>query len=154
MNEPYGQELQSQDGWKYVNYHGVIPRRGENKIYSSASIGMCLLDYIAQCKGTIGNLSNTKFFEYMQMGLPVVCTDFKLWKEIVEEEECGVCVNPRNVEEIMKAIGFLLDNPSIAKKMAMNGQQAVLRKYNWGTEEKKLLSLYENILSRSKNSKE
>ena len=146
LSGSYGEELRSLEGWKLVNYHGVLPHQEvKGTIYANSSIGMALLDYIAQCKGTIGNLSNTKFFEYMQMGLPLVCTDFQLWKEIIEEEECGICVNPHNIDEIADAIKYLLDNPSIAEQMGRNGQKAVIYKYNWGMEEKKLLSLYQTI---------
>lgn len=146
LSGAYGEELKNLEGWKHVNYHGVLPHEEvKNTIYSNSSIGMALLDYIAQCKGTVGNLSNTKFFEYMQMGLPLVCTNFKLWKEIIDEEECGICVNPHDVAGIANAIEYLLENPSIAKEMGRNGQRAVIYKYNWGVEEKKLLNLYEMI---------
>lgn len=144
----YGKELKSMGGWQYVNYHGVIPfEEVKTKIYERSSIGMVLLDYIAQCKGTVGNLSNTKFFEYMQMGLPLVCTNFDLWKEIIDEEECGIYVNPHDVNEIVNAINFLLDNPNIAKTMGENGRKAIINKYNWNSEEKKLIELYKTILN-------
>lgn len=146
LSGEYGEELKSLKGWKNVNYHGVLPyEEVKNTVYANSSIGMALLDYIAQCKGTIGNLSNTKFFEYMQMGLPLVCTDFKLWKEIIDEEECGICVNPHDIAAIATAIKYLLDNPDIAYQMGQNGQRAVINKYNWSMEEKKLINLYKSI---------
>lgn len=144
----YGSELQKPDGWRKVNFHGVLPFSDVmSKVYANASIGMALLDYIAQCKGTVGNLSNTKFFEYMQMGLPLICTDFELWKKIIEEEQCGICVNPHSVDEITEAIRFLLDNPDKAKLMGENGQKAIKKKYNWDTEEDKLLNFYKAIVA-------
>lgn len=81
----------------------------------------------------------------MQMGLPLVCTDFDLWREIIDEEKCGIYVNPHSVDEISDAIKYLLDNPDVAEEMGRNGQKAVTYKYNWGMEEKKLFSLYESI---------
>ena len=36
----------------------------------------------------------------MMAGLPVICTDFKVWKEIIEKEKCGICVNPTDKDEI------------------------------------------------------
>lgn len=146
ITDSYGKELQELDGWKYVNYHGVLQlEEVKSKVYNNSAIGMALLDYIAQCKGKIGNLSNTKFFEYMQMGLPLICTDFELWKEIIDEEQCGICVNPHNINEITEAIKFLLDNPKRAKVMGVNGQKAIKNKYNWYTEENKLFNLYNTI---------
>ena len=43
-------------------------------------------------------------FEYMAAGLPVICSDFELWKEIIEKNNCGICVNPNNIVEISNAI--------------------------------------------------
>ena len=151
MDEKYGKQIKELAGWQYVNYRGVLPYETvKSEVYLKSAIGMALLDYIALCKGTIGNLSNTKFFEYMQMGLPLICTDYKLWKEIIEEERCGICVNPHHVEEISNAITFLLDHPDQARIMGENGRKAVLNKYNWGTEEKKLYDLYRAIVIEGK----
>lgn len=145
----YFKELKAMEAWKHVNYHGSLSQEKVFKdVYGNASIGMALLDYVAQCNGKVGNLSNTKFFEYMLMGLPLVCTDFELWKKIVEEEKCGICVNPHNPVEIASAIGFFLDNPQEAQKMGENGRKAVIERYNWNTEKLKLLSLYQKLIAR------
>jgi glycosyltransferase involved in cell wall biosynthesis len=142
----YGVELKEMIEWKYVNYHGQIPMEEVfDEVYANSSIGVALLDYISQCKGTIGNLSNTKFFEYMYMGLPLVCTDFILWQQIIDEEKCGICVCPHNEEEIANAINYLLNNPEITREMGENGRKAIMNKYNWEREESKLLELYSCI---------
>lgn len=141
----YEEQLAHLKGWSKVNYHGMLPFEEVKQVYLDSAIGMCLLDYIAQTKGNVGNLSNTKFFEIMQMGLPIICTDFILWKEIIDEEKCGIYVNPNNVDEIEEAINYLLDNPKEALAMGVNGHKAILKKYNWAIEEKKLFELYETL---------
>ena len=40
----------------------------------------------------------------------------------------------------------LLDHPEEARRMGENGRRAVEEEFNWGTQEKKLLALYEEIL--------
>ncbi len=130
-----------------TEYHGMIPFEDVQNIYKQSQIGMCVLSYIRQCGYKKGNLSNNKFFEYMLAGLPIICTDFELWKEIVLKYNCGVCVNPNNVDEIKEAILYLLENPCIASKMGQNGRNAILTEYNWSTEEAKLFKLYEDLLS-------
>ena len=146
-SEDYMNSLKSMAGWSKVEYLGRIPQEEvQEKVYERAYIGMAVLDYISQCKGTLGNLSNTKLFEYMYMGLPVICTDFVLWKEIINEEKCGICVCPKDVDQITDAIKTLLDNPEMGREMGERGRQAVINKYNWSSEEKKLLSLYKRVI--------
>ncbi len=115
------------------------------KVYNKSQVGMCLLDYIEMCQGKKGNLSNNKFFEYMMAGLPIICTDFELWKEIVEQYECGICVNPNNIHEIQNAITHICENPKIARKMGEAGRRAALKVYNWNSEEEKLFDLYKKL---------
>lgn len=147
-DKEYLNELNQLDRKAYINYVGTVTFNDvDQKIYKNGFAGVALLDYIGQCKGTIGNLSNTKLFEYMHAGLPVICTDFQLWKAVVEKERCGICVNPHNINEIMEAIKYLDCNREEATKMGINGFNAVKRQYNWETEEKKLLKLYECIIN-------
>ena len=144
--DSYMEVMKSNAGWQKVNDFGLIKYEDVyGKIHSQSNIGMALLDYIPLCKGNVGNLSNNKLFEYMKAGLPVICTDFILWKEVVEVNSCGICVNPNNVNEIVDAIKYLFDNPEIAKKMGENGRRVVKDKYNWEVEEKKLIELYKTI---------
>lgn len=91
-----------------------------------------------------------KMFEYMAVGLPVIASNFPLWKKIVEENNCGICVSPLNPEEIAKAIEYLIEYPEEAKKMGENGRKAVLEKYNWENESKKLLKIYEKLFKNEK----
>ncbi len=143
LSGEYGNSLQHMDAWKQVNYHGIISQSEVfNTVYANSSIGMALLDYITQCKGTVGNLSNTKLFEYMYAGLPLICTDFDLWTDIIEKENCGIAVNPHNIDEISEAISYLLNNPEVAERMGKNGRSAVIKRYNWKVEEDKLLEFY------------
>ncbi|WP_042143753.1 glycosyltransferase [Paucisalibacillus sp. EB02] len=89
----------------------------------------------------------TKFFEYMSAGLPVLCSDFPVWKNFIETYQCGIAVDPYNDEEIKKAIDYLKSHPEEAKKMGENGKKAVLLSLNWNVEEKKLVSWYEELLT-------
>jgi glycosyltransferase involved in cell wall biosynthesis len=88
----------------------------------------------------------TKFFEYMEAGLPILCSDFPVWRNIVENNNCGFTVNSAEQQSLVSAIEYLLAHPENAIKMGDNGRQAVSMEYNWGAEEKKLLDLYHRVI--------
>lgn len=90
-----------------------------------------------------------KIFEYMAAGIPVIGTNFPFWKTIIEDNECGITVDSTDQEAIKAAIQFLLDNPTIARKMGANGRRAIVDHYNWNQEKQKLLCIYEHLLQES-----
>lgn len=144
-SEAYLQQLKDLDVAGQMVYKGVIPHNEVAIALSKSSIGMALCKYSKNTGGAMGSLGNTKLFEYMMAGLPVVCTDFILWERIIKENKCGICVNPDDCQEIRDAIQYLKNNPEIAKMMGANGREAVIREYNWDIEEKKLINLYSDL---------
>lgn len=91
----------------------------------------------------------TKFFEYMNVGLPIICSDFPLWKEFIEQHKCGIAVDPYNEIEISEAIEYLRNNQEEAKLMGENGKRAVMEELNWDTEAQKLTGWYEELLNQT-----
>ena len=88
----------------------------------------------------------TKFFEYMNAGLPIICSNFPVWEKFMETYQCGIAVDPYDDEAIRKAISYLKNNPEEAKRMGENGKKAVAEELNWYTEEQKLISWYHELL--------
>ena len=88
----------------------------------------------------------TKIFEYMQHGLPVITNDFPLYKEYVEDTETGICVNIDNIKGMVFEIEQLLKNKGQLKKMSENGIKVTQNKYNWLSQETKLIELYNEML--------
>ncbi len=127
-----------------IEYLGIIDRNEVNALYDNSFCGIALLSYETQT-GKTGTLGNTKLFEYMQHSLPIICSDLLLWKEIIEEYDCGITVDPTSKDQIINAISFLLDNPERALQMGRNGYRAYREKYNWDTQIPKLLRVYEAI---------
>jgi len=89
----------------------------------------------------------TKIFEYMAAGIPIICSSFPTWENIVKDNNCGICVDPLNPKEIADAINYILDNPDQAKIMGNNGRNTVKKIYNWAIEEKKLIDLYYSLMN-------
>lgn len=114
----------------------------KEKYSSQACIGV--VTYLPYANN-ISCLPN-KLFDYMLVGLPIVASNFPLYKEIVEKNKCGICLDPTSPEKIAKAIEYLIEHPDQAKKMGENGRKVVLEKYNWENEGKKLLKIYDELI--------
>lgn len=143
----YMSYLRTLSGWKQVDFLGEIPHREVSKKLVQCMAGLAVLTPGRNTGFQLGTMGNTKIFEEMMAGLPIICTNFTLWKEFVDRYHCGICVDPTNVDEIADAIRYLLDHPEEARQMGENGRRAVKEEFNWGVEEKKLLALYDEILN-------
>lgn len=145
--EGYLEELRKSAGWQRVAYKGRLPFSNvQDEIYAPAQLGVALLDYIPAYNDKEGSLSNTKLFEVMEAGLPIVATDFRVWREVIEGNHCGICVDPRDPHAVREAIEQLRDHPERAREMGQNARRAVRTQYNWAQEERKLLALYRQVL--------
>uniref|UniRef100_A0A7C3PSP8 Glycosyltransferase n=1 Tax=Dictyoglomus thermophilum TaxID=14 RepID=A0A7C3PSP8_DICTH len=136
--------IKGMKGWKKVNYYGFVGRENVYEIMARSKAGVVIFSPLPNHINSQPN----KMFEYMSAGLPVITSNFPLWREIVERDNCGICVDPLNPKEIADAIRYIIEHPEEAKKMGENGRRVVLEKYNWEKESKKLLDLYKELLKR------
>jgi glycosyltransferase involved in cell wall biosynthesis len=86
-----------------------------------------------------------KLFEYMAAGIPVIASKEGEAAKFVKEGECGILVDPMNIEQIEKAITWLFTNPVEAEAMGIRGRMLIEQKYNWEMENEVLLDVYNNI---------
>jgi len=139
-------ELRALRGYQHVCLFGWLPWKSAWERAQLAFAGMVLFHPAPNHTNSLPN----KLFEYMAIGLPVIASNFPLWREIVEGNNCGICVDPLNPKAIAEAIEYLLTHPEEARKMGENGRRAVVEKYNWEREARKLLSLYDKLCNNSR----
>lgn len=133
------EEVRLLSGWNRVNELGFVDRGEVRELLACSLAGLVTFRPAHNHYDALPN----KMFEYMSAGVPVIASDFPLWREIIEGNECGMCVDPMDPRAIAKAIDHIAANPELAREMGRNGQRAVRNLYNWGVEEKKLLAVYE-----------
>ena len=141
-NEDLRNEMKSiKKGWGFVNELGHLDRKGVAEAVYESKVGMVVL----HPENNFVNSLPVKMFEYMAAKLPVIASDFKLWKSIIEDNNCGICVNPFDINQIANAISTIVGNKELRLTMAENAYELVKTKYNWSIEEEKLIKLYNKI---------
>lgn len=139
------EEVHGYPGWSRVHAWGVQGRVGVRDAMARSVAGLVTLhptpNYIESLP--------IKMFEYMSAGIPVIASDFPLWRDIVQGSQCGVCVDPLNPAQIARAIDELVRDPDKARQMGLNGRRAVMERYNWAVEEKKLQAYYTRLAGES-----
>ncbi|WP_286951915.1 MULTISPECIES: glycosyltransferase family 4 protein [Aminobacterium] len=142
--EKLSREIKLLHGWNKVQYEGFVGRKEVVEILKKAKAGLVLFHPVPNHIGAQPN----KFFEYMSAGIPIIASDFPLWRQIVEEAKCGLLVDPLSPEKIAKAMQWVLDHPEEAQKMGRNGLKAIETKYNWDNECKKLIIFYKKLFQK------
>lgn len=134
-------EVKGYPGWQTVDELGWLDREGVISVLNHSMVGLVTLHPIINYIDALP----VKMFEYMSAGVPVIASNFPLWRDIIEGNNCGLCVNPLDPQSISDAINYLIEHPVEAEEMGRRGRAAIKEKYNWSIEEKKLLHLYKKL---------
>lgn len=126
-----------------VKFIEWVPYEEKERLSSQAAMGV--ITFLPYSNNT--SCLPNKLFDYMLVGLPVIASDFPLYREVVEPAQCGLIVDPSKPEEIARAMEHLIEHPEEARRMGENGRRAVLEKYNWEKESERLLRIYEAVLT-------
>jgi glycosyltransferase involved in cell wall biosynthesis len=136
------QEMSALPGWRNLDFLGQQSREQVDRLMTQCRLGLVLY----HPDRSHDQAQPNKLFEYMSMGLPVIASNFPLWRDIVEKTGSGLVVDPLDPHAIAVAIERLLANPREARTMGRNGWEAVRTMFNWDVEAAKLLSLYRTLI--------
>jgi glycosyltransferase involved in cell wall biosynthesis len=137
------QEARAMPGWARVDYAGYVDVLQSPEFFARADVGLVV---VLPERHHLTALP-LKMFDYMGARLPVIASNFPLWSEIVEGNACGICVDPLDPDAMAAAARRLRDDPALRREMGERGRRAVEEKYNWDSEAKRLLALYDELLA-------
>ena len=125
-----------------ITLYGLLPINEVYKILEKSHIGISLMEpnhaYL--------NALTTKIFDYMANGVPYVVSNFEIYHEYTNVNYTGITVDYYNEDEILSKINDLLLNREKLSLMSANGIKNVNENWNWNTQEKKLIEIYNNLL--------
>ena len=119
----------------YMNYPDAM------EIVCKSKIGLCLLKPVQNYIYSYP----TKLFDYMQAGVPYICSNFALYEELLNECQAGITVDPMDVRTAAKEISSILEDSLKYDTMSKNGLSSLENSYNWATQEEKLFELIKTI---------
>lgn len=90
----------------------------------------------------------SKIFEAMAMGRPIVLGVEGESKELVEEGQCGLCVEPENEAALTEAVRKLASDPQLRVTLGTNGQEFVARRFNRETLAREYLEILTQVSFR------
>lgn len=89
----------------------------------------------------------TSLLEAMAVGKPVIATKVGGIPEIVKHKENGILVEPNNVDELIDAIMYMLENKEEAENMGKEGAKVISEKFRLEIVVDELERIYEEVIS-------
>lgn len=128
-----------------VQFEGWQPQE-KLKSYIAAA-DLCLVPHLktVHTDATIPH----KLFHYMFMSKPVIVTDCRPLKRIVEDAEAGVVYPSGDADAFAEAVLRLRADPSGRAGMGERGHRAVVERYHWDATVGELIAMYEGLFSVS-----
>jgi glycosyltransferase involved in cell wall biosynthesis len=134
-------EARAAPTWPSVTHLGWLDPGGVARLLAHVRAGLVVL----HPKASLVDAYPTKMFEYMTAGLPVVASDFPVYREILDDGRCGILVPPADPVALARAIEWIFAEPEEAQAMGQRGRRRAETLYTWKTEREKLLSLYRRL---------
>lgn len=105
---------------------GHMPKKELNEVMKRADIGLMVL---ANVPAFYYGTSPNKFFDYIASGLPIV-NNYPGWlAEMINENKCGIAIEPERPELFADAVIKLADNPELRKEYGLNGRALAEREF-------------------------
>lgn len=134
-------EAMSLPGWAKVKHHGWLDRAAVSRVLASVRAGLVLFHPLDNHV----NAQPTKMFEYMSAELPVIASDFPLWRDFVISNGAGLVADPQDPSAIAEAMYRIMADSQMSETMGRQGRLAVETRYNWEYEAKQLLKVYQGL---------
>lgn len=133
-------------GHPHVQFVGQLDRAEVRELLATSRAGLVLY----QRGPNHGDAQPTKMFEYMSAGLPVIASDFPLWRTFVSATGVGILVDETDPTAVASAVRRLLDDPAEGDRMGIAGRRAVETTYSWEAQASTLVDAYERLPTRSR----
>jgi glycosyltransferase involved in cell wall biosynthesis len=121
----------------HYTFLGYVPYEKINLLYNKVDI-FVLPSLTESCPITL--------LEAMASGLPIIASNVGGIPEIIENNETGILVQPRDSRKLAEKISLLMENRMLTRKLSFKARKLVERKFNANVMAKKTKKVYVDIL--------
>lgn len=89
--------------------------------------------------------SPLKLFEYMASGIPIVASDLKVFREILQPNETAIFFEPGNPKSLAEAIKKILNSKELSNKLGTNAKK-IAKQYTYEKRAEKILNICKDLL--------
>ena len=93
------------------------------------------------------NFLPTKLFESLAVGTPVLAGNLDYLSSVVTKYDVGLCADSKDPKDIAAKLNTLISDKQMRIRMGQNGLRVIREQSNWAESEKRLLEVYESVLS-------
>ncbi len=126
-----------------IMFKGKVMPEELKEITLNAWIGVTLFD--DRGLSNYYSLAN-RFFDYMHAGIPQLCVDFPVYRELNNQHEIAVLTRELDSAQLAAALNRLLTDEKLYLRLQQNCMKARLE-LNWQHEEKELIGFYQKVLN-------
>ena len=143
--KPRLQARAAEMGLDKVLFLPPLPKTKMAEALAAADACLAILKPIELYKTTYPN----KVFDYMAAGRPVILAIDGVIREVVEEAEAGIFVQPGDPEALAAAIQQLASNPAKCRTMGNNGRKSIEMNFSRIALAEKFTALLETMRRRN-----
>jgi Glycosyltransferase len=126
-----------------IIFKGMVQPDELRSITEKAWLGLTLFEN--KGRSNYYSLAN-RFFDYMHAGVPQLCVDYPVYKEINNKHRIAVLLFDLSPEAIAQRLNSLLNDQPLYDLLQRNCLEA-RKAINWQEEEKRLLAFYAKLLA-------
>jgi len=120
-----------------VLFTGAVPFGDLTGLYAGA--GFFVLPTVAEGSPLV-------VLEALASGLPVISTAVSGIPEIIDNEQNGFIVPPRDVHALAERMRLLIEDDELRAKMSENARRGTVESFSWSAVAKKTLSVYSKTI--------
>jgi glycosyltransferase involved in cell wall biosynthesis len=132
-------------GLQNVRFIDSVPKREVFKYILASDMGASVLKKVDTFKTVYSN----KTFDYMSCQKPILMAIDGVSRELVEEAQAGVFVEPENPQDFAQKIRHYLQNPDLLKQQGENGYRFAKTHFDRQKLAEQYLAAFDNVAKKS-----